>query len=133
MGQEAIMMDKFFKDWKSKLQELKVVGRNDLVGFEPFFGPQEDNRMFASPPNQIYVPAQSKEQVVAMATFARDNAEPVGTLGQKLIWVNTWNNWAEGTTIEPTANLGAKYPAGNYQFDFLEVIREVFGAQTFGN
>jgi len=31
---------------------------------------------------------------------------PIGSLGQNLIWVSTCNNWAEGTTIEPTANQG---------------------------
>ena len=35
------------------------------------------------------------------------------------------------TTIEPTANLGTKYPAGNYQFDMLEVVRDVFGSETY--
>jgi hypothetical protein len=49
----------------------------------------------------------------------------------KLIWINTWNNWAETTTIEPTASLGSKYPASNYQFDMLEVVREVFGNETY--
>ena len=131
MGQQAVAMDGFYKDWKSKIQGLKVVGRDDLVGFEPSFGAQEDSRLFAPPSNQIYVPALSKDQVIAMATVARDNAEPVGSLGQKLIWVNTWNDWAEGTTIEPTADLGPKYPAGNYGFDFLEVMRQVFGPEVF--
>jgi hypothetical protein len=27
---------------------------------------------------------------------------------------------------------GPKYPAGNYGFDMLEIIRDIFGAQTFG-
>ena len=131
MGKEAVVLDKFMKSWISKLQGLKVTGRNDPVGFEPSFGPQEDSRLFAPPSNQIYVPALSKDQVTAMATVARDNAEPVGSLGQKLVWVNTWNDWAEATTIEPTADLGPKYPAGNYGFDFLEVIRDVFGPEVF--
>jgi hypothetical protein len=26
---------------------------------------------------------------------------------------------------------GPKYPAGNYQFDMLEVVKQVFGAETF--
>ena len=65
-----------------------------------------------------------------MAEVARKHAEPVGSRGQKLIWLNTWNNWAEATTVEPTADLGPKYPAGNYQFDMLEVVSEVFGPET---
>jgi hypothetical protein len=71
------------------------------------------------------------DQAIAMAETVRKHAQPVGSLGQKLIWINTWNNWAEMTTIEPTKYLEPKYPAGNYYFDMLEVVREVFGVQTF--
>jgi len=59
------------------------------------------------------------------------NAHPVGSQGWNLIWVNTWNDWAETTTVEPTVDQGPKYPAGNYGFDFLEVIRDVFGPEVF--
>ena len=48
-----------------------------------------------------------------------------------MIWENTWNDWAETTTVEPTVDQGPKYPAGNYGFDFLEVIRDVFGPEVF--
>ena len=132
MGTAAPAIDKFFQSWRNKIQELKVAGRDDLVNFQPGWAPQFDNRLFDEA-NPIYIPALSKDQVTAMAQVARDNAEPVGSLNQRLIWVNTWNNWAEATTIEPTANQGAKYPAGNYQFDMLEIIRDIFGQQSFGN
>ncbi len=49
------------------------------------------------------------------------------------IWLNTWNNWPETTTFEPTISQDPKYPAGNYGFDLVEVIRDVFGAKTFSN
>lgn len=48
------------------------------------------------------------------------------------MWLNTFNNWAETTTVEPTAMLGPKYPAGNYRFDMLRAVRKAFGGQTFG-
>ena len=80
--------------------------------------------------NPKYVPALTKEQVIQMAMVARKHAEPVGSHNMGLTWLNTWNNWAETTKVEPTANLGPKYPAGNYQFDMLEVVREVFGVET---
>jgi hypothetical protein len=132
MGQTAPAIDRFFQKWRRNIQGLTVAGRKSTVNFEPAWAPQFDNRLF-EPGNSIYVPAQSKEQVSAMAQVARDNAEPVGSQNQKLIWLNTWNNWAEATTVEPTANLGPGYPAGNYQFDMLDVVRETFGAQTFGS
>ncbi len=130
MGATAPVIDTFFRSWRRDIQGLKVVGRTDNVILEPGWAPQFDNRLFDAA-NPIYVPALSKDQVTAMAQVARDNAEPVGTSNQKLIWINTWNNWPETTTIEPTADLGPKYPAGNYQFDMLDVVREVFGAATF--
>jgi hypothetical protein len=49
----------------------------------------------------------------------------------KLIWLNTWNCWGESTTVEPTIDQGPKYPTGNYGFDMLEVVEEVFGRETY--
>jgi hypothetical protein len=130
VGKAAVMVDGAFKWWTDRIAGLKVAGREDLVNFQPAWAPQYDERywIFDHP---TYVPAQSKDQVIEMATVARKYAEPVGSSGLKLIWLNTWNNWAETTTVEPTANLGSKYPAGNYQFDMLEVVREVFGSETY--
>jgi hypothetical protein len=127
LGDAVPAVDRAFEDWQAKIDNLKVDGRDDLVNFQPAWAPQYDDRFFPAG-GDIYVPAASREQVVAMAEVARKHAEPVGSQGQKLIWLNTWNNWAETTTVEPTADLGPKYPAGNYQFDMLEVVREVFGA-----
>jgi hypothetical protein len=132
MGKTAPAIDMFFQTWRKKIQGLTVVGRNEAVNFQPAWAPQFDNRLFGDG-NPIYVPALSKDQVTAMAQVARDNAEPVGSLNQMLVWINTWNNWAEATTIEPTANQGAKYPTGNYQFDMLEIVRDIYGQQSFGN
>lgn len=92
--------------------------------------PQYDDRLFV-PSQATYVPAASKDQVIAMAEVSRKHTQGVGSQDLKLVWLNTWNNWAETTTVEPTMDLGPKYPAGNYQFDMLEVVREVFGAATF--
>ncbi len=129
-GKAAVKVDGAFKWWTDRIAGLKVAGREDLVNFQPAWAPQFDNRKYDLN-HPTYVPAQSKDQVIEMATVARKYAEPVGSSGLKLIWINTWNDWAETTTIEPTANLGPKYPAGNYQFDMLEVVREVFGSETY--
>ncbi len=122
-------VDQTFEFWRENIQGLKVIDREETVNFQPAWAPQYDDRL-ARPDHGIYVPALSKDQVVAMAEMARKHAEPVGSQGQKLIWLNTWNCWKETTTVEPTANLGPKYPAGNYQFDMLEVVRDVFGPET---
>jgi len=130
VGEAAKKVDGAFKWWTDRIAGLKVAGREDLVNFQPGWAPQYDDRRF-NLAHPTYVPAQSKGQVIEMAMVARRYAMPVGSSGPKLIWINTWNNWAESTTIEPTANLGPKYPAGNYQFDMLEVVREVFGSETY--
>jgi hypothetical protein len=123
-------VDQTFENWRANIQDLNVLDREETVNFQPAWAPQYDDRLFTAG-GDIYVPANSKDQVVAMAEVARKHAEPVGSEEQKLIWLNTWNNWAETATVEPTANLGPKYPAGNYQFDMLEVVRDVFGPETY--
>jgi hypothetical protein len=135
VGEAATAVDQVYQQWRESIQGLKVAGRDDFVSFQPGWAPQFDNRLADlynnHGQNPIYVPAENKEQVTAMAEVARKYAEPVGSQGWKLVWENTWNCWQETTTIEPTANSGPKYPAGNYQFDMLEVVREVFGPETF--
>jgi hypothetical protein len=130
VGEAALKVDSAFQWWTDHIAGLKVAGREDLVNFQPGWAPQYDERniVFDHPK---YVPAESKEQVTEMAMVAGKYAEPVGSSGLKLIWLNTWNNWAETTTVEPTADLGPKYPAGNYKFDMLEVVLDVFGSETY--
>lgn len=130
VGEAAVKVDYAFQWWHNRITGLQVTGRKDLVNFQPAWAPQYDERDFIFN-HPKYVPAESKDQVIDMATVARKYAEPVGGSGLKLIWLNTWNNWAETTTVEPTTDLGPKYPAGNYQFDMLEVVREVFGGETY--
>ncbi len=127
----SVDLDKAYNVWSSRIKGVNVAGRSDMINFEPSFTPQFDNRLF-DPGNPIYVPAESKDQVIAAAQVAVKYAQPVGSQNWKLVWLNTWNNWAETTTVEPTVDSGPKYPAGNYQFDMLDVVRQVFGAETFG-
>jgi Glycosyltransferase WbsX len=129
--QASLAVDKAYGTWTKKMSGLQVAGRQDLVNFQPSFTPQFDNRLF-EPKNSIYVPAESREQVIAAANVAVKYAQPFGSEQWKLIWLNTWNNWPEAGTVEPTIDSGPKYPAGNYQFDMLDVVREIFGPETFG-
>jgi hypothetical protein len=134
VGATVPALDIALRDWQKEIKGLKVTGRQDLVNLEPGFDPQFDNRLFcagAGNTNCIYVPAASRDQVVAMADLVKKYATPVGSQGEKLVWVNTWNNWAETTTVEPTILQGPKYPAGNYGFDFVEIIHDTFGAEVF--
>lgn len=134
VGEAATSLDGILTQWEKNIAGLNVRGREQPVILQPGFAPQYDDRAFREVNNissSTYIPALSKDQVTEMAMVVRAHAHPVGSQGWKLIWLNTWNNWPETTTFEPTAAEGPRYPAGNYQFDMLEVIREVFGAEVF--
>jgi hypothetical protein len=136
VGEAAVGVDQIFTDWRWLIQGLQVAGRpNDYVTFQSAWAPQYDDRLVKEVNNEsagCWIPARSKQQVIALAEVARKHAQPAGNSGQKIVWLNTFNCWAETTTVEPTAASGSKYPAGNYQFDMLEVVREVFGDETYG-
>jgi hypothetical protein len=134
MDSAAVGVDKVFNSWQSQLQGLKVKDRKENVILQPAWAPQYKDSLFRFHNDMgegQYVPAESKEQVIHMAEVARSYANPPGREAEKIIWLNTYNNWAETTTIEPTIAAGPKYPAGNYQFDMLEVVKEVFGGETY--
>jgi len=134
MDSAAIGVNEVFQEWQDDLEGLKVQGRDEDVILQPAWAPQYKDSLFRYHNDMgegIYVPAESKEQVIHMAEVARSHAKTEGREAEKIVWLNTYNNWAETTTIEPTIDSGPKYPAGNYQFDLLEVVEEVFGAETF--
>jgi hypothetical protein len=134
MAAAAEGVDDVFQFWKSNIKDLKVKNRNENVILQPAWSPQYKDSLFILNNNMgepTYIPAENKDQVIRMAEVARSYASPMGKEAEKIVWLNTFNNWAETTTIEPTIASGPKYPAGNYQFDFLEVVKEVFGEVTF--
>lgn len=131
VGQAAETTDTAFTWWRSRIADLQVTGRDDTVNFQPAWAPQYDESWIKEFSNPTVVLAESRDQVVQMAEVARKHAEPAGEEGLQLIWVNTWNCWGEGTTVEPTIVEENGYPGGNYGFDFLEIIREVYGEETY--
>ena len=134
MDSAAEGVNEVFQIWKEQIQGLKVQDRDEYVILQPAWAPQYNDSLFRVHNDlgeETYVPAESKEQVIHMAEVARSYANPGGKEAEKIVWLNTYNNWAETTTIEPTIASGPKYPAGNYQFDFLEVVEEVFGGETY--
>jgi Glycosyltransferase WbsX len=102
---------------------------------QPGFTPQYDDVLFRTAnaiPGPQSVQARSQAEVEALARASLAHAQPVGAKKQRIVWLNTFNNWAETTTVEPTASTGQKYPAGDYGYDMLKAVRDVFGAQTYG-
>ena len=65
------------------------------------------------------------------------------TTSSNILWITSWNEWHEGTTIEPTKHVDdttpgedcedngqetcSMYPNGYYFYDYLQAIKEVFG------
>lgn len=134
MDSAAVGVDEVFSSWQDQLQGLQVKDREENVILQPAWAPQYKDSLFRLHNDMgegINVPAESKEQVIHMAEVARSYANPAGREAEKIVWLNTYNNWAETTTIEPTIASGPKYPAGNYQFDMLEVVEEVYGEETY--
>jgi hypothetical protein len=134
VGQAVETTDTAFTWWRTKIAGLRVSGREDFVNFQPAWAPQYDESRNSGFINPTVVLAENRDQVLQIAKVARKHAEPAGEEGLKLVWINTWNCWGEGTTIEPTVlDDKPKYPGGNYGFDFLEIIREVYGSETYYN
>jgi hypothetical protein len=134
MDSAAEGVDEVFGIWQEQISSLKVKNREEEVILQPAWAPQYKDSLFRLHNDMgegTCVPAESKEQVIHMAKVARSYANPGGKEAEKIVWLNTYNNWAETTTIEPTIASGPKYPAGNYQFDMLEVVQEVFGEETY--
>lgn len=51
-------------------------------------------------------------------------------LQRPIVTLTSLNEWPENSTIEPTLAMGVPYPAGNYEYDLVEGLRQVFGMPT---
>jgi hypothetical protein len=106
-----------------QLRNLRVQGRSSFVQLQPGVIPQFDARVARKTSNALL--AQNKQEVVEIFKVAREVANAAGG-PTRVIWITSWNEWHEGTSIEPTVTGGPKYPGGNYGHDFLEAVSEVF-------
>jgi hypothetical protein len=106
-----------------QLRNLRVQGRSSFVQLQPGIIPQFDARVARKTTTALL--AQSKEEVVEIFKVGRELANAAGG-PERVIWITSWNEWHEGTAIEPTVTGGPKYPGGNYSYDFLEAVSEVF-------
>jgi len=119
--------------WADSVPRRRVArlsGGESDVEFAPFIMPQFDDQWTkgAGKPRMI---ATSKEDFRYMAEkLGRDLLR-----GRRWIFLSTFNAWPESTTVEPCCDWKGKNcepdytrDRGLYGFDFLEVIREVFGS-----
>jgi glycoprotein endo-alpha-1,2-mannosidase len=123
-GELALSLRPLFWNFQYQLRDLVVEGKKINVDFQPGVIPQFDARVRRSNPNSALL-ARSKEEVKQIFLVAREILDSKS--GPKVVWVTSWNEWHEGTAIEPTISGGPKYPGGNYGYDFLEALSEVFG------
>jgi hypothetical protein len=100
-----------------------VVEAKYPIEYQPGVIPQFDARVRRG--NDTALLAQSKDEVKQMFLMAKETLDAKPS-GPKIVWITSWNEWHEGTAIEPTETGGKKYPGGNYGFDFLEALSEVF-------
>ncbi len=120
--------------WKENAPELVVRGTaGTRVVMAPTITVQYDkSKIKDSPQGRAAVRyARGREDFQALVQLARENLDPDGVQpsGDKRVWLQTFNEWPEGTTCEPT-ELGEGYPYSdpeyqdNYGFEFLEVLRQ---------
>lgn len=107
----------------------KVSGRH----FIPAGSCQFDDSAFMEARGQgekpLRICARGRGEIEAFLRLALSYSRPIdGT--RYLVW-GTLNNWAEGTTVLPTASRGRRFPGrriGHYRFAHLQAIRRaVFG------
>ena len=113
--------DKYFREWAGMLDVVKNRQTNEKVAFHPVIHPQ-----FWKPadPGALYYSLDSPDDFKRFAEKARDTATLNTLANAKVIWITSWNEWYEGSSIEPSHN-GPSYQK-NYGFELLRAMKEVF-------
>ena len=122
-GKLADSIRPYYWSFLYQLRGVQAANRGVPVDLQPGVIPQFDARNARSTP--VALLAQNQDEVKQMFHVAREILDQKQT-GLPIVWITSWNEWHEGTAIEPTVEGGAKYPGGNYGYDFLEALAEVF-------
>lgn len=118
--------------WRDGVAALERDGDGPRIGFVPTVTCQYDkSKIMGSERTRRW--ARSRDDFHALVEVARECLDPrgIGESGDRMVWVQTFNEWPESTACEPT-ELGPSYPAVHpayqdaYGFDFLEVLRDLF-------
>ena len=93
--------------------------------FPPVFASYNDTAFRdGNPP----IESQSQEDFKAMCYMGRQSSDKMPGSNMGLVFVASWNEWHEGTSIEPTAGSG-NYPR-EYGFGYLNTISGVMKAPS---
>ncbi len=117
-----------YRGWDQGTSTIPVKDRTNPVDFIPNVIPQYNDTAVrcCNPP----IPSSSFEDFSNMLDMARSFSRPVAGETHGLIWITSWNEWHEGTTVEPSAEGTGPIGSGNYLFGFLQAISRVFPASA---
>lgn len=120
-GEVVSLASSVFNEWTQIVPSVKNIRTGAPVAFHPVINPQ-----FIKPadPAALRYSLQDIDEFRSFAELARNTATYSQAAGAKVIWITSWNEWYEGTAIEPTYN--GPSLENNYGFQLLEVIRQVF-------
>src|SRR5574341_1557931 len=119
-------LGRLYRTWRTAVTATKSGGSNTHVDFHPGIIPRiwrdymEYHPLFA-------LPLESRDGFVKMAKMARELSELSLDTNMHIVWITSWNEWCERTTIEPTRTTAPDYPFGNVGYDLVETAKEVFG------
>ncbi len=119
-----------YRGWDHGTSTIPVKGRAEFTDFMPNVIPQYNDTAVrcCNPP----LPSSSFDDFSAMLDMARSFSRPVSGEQRGVIWITSWNEWHEGTTVEPSAEGTGSIGAGNYLFGFLQAIPRVFPNAVVG-
>lgn len=116
--------------WRDGVIELTVRGTARKVDFIPSITCQYDKSKKTGNDSPTRW-ARDREDFRRLVRAAADSLDPIGIAGtgDRAVWVQTFNEWPEGTACEPS-ELAADYPTtdpdyrNHYGFEFLEILRD---------
>lgn len=120
-GEVVDVARNYFHLWAKQAASYKNKYSGEPVAFHPAITPQ-----FIKPadPAALRYTMQSVDDFRRFAVLASEYATYDPLAQAKVVWITSWNEWYEGTAIEPTAPGNSLQT--NYGFQLLAVIGEVF-------
>jgi len=121
-GDVANIAQDLFTRWAELVPRYKSKSTGKPLAFHPAISPQfmKMHGEFTSPYS-----LGSVDEFRRMADIAKSTATFDEFAGTRVVWITSFNEWYEGTMIEPTQE--GPSMERNYGFKLLETIRDIFG------
>lgn len=124
-GDVANIAQDLFARWAELVPRYKSRSTGKPLAFHPAISPQF-TKMHGDFTSPYYL--GSIGEFRRMADIAKSTATFDEFAGTRIVWVTSWNEWYEGSMIEPTPDGPSQEK--NYGFSLLEAIRDVFGTSS---